>query len=282
MANKDGDRLIVLGLPAMGKTTFLAALWHVVESREVAGALELVKLEGNSEYISGLREKWLNCESLGRTTNGQISPVRMQLREPGGGLEAALTLPDISGETFRAHLVERSWTPEYAGLAAEASGALLFIHPNEITEPIRIDEAAPLAEAIGAEENGGGGRPWSDADIPTQVQLIELIQFHQVRMERPLRLGIIISAWDLVETQGKSPTEWLDKTMPLLGQFLDSNADSLFVRIFGISAQGGKLEAADQLLAKGSPSQRIKVVDDGTSSNDITRPISWLLKARTP
>lgn len=280
MADNNERRFLVIGLPSMGKTTFLAALWHVVESQEVPGSLQLVRLEGNREYVGKLRDKWIACEALGRTALGQVSLIQMKLRENGAGLEADLSLPDISGETFKTQLRERAWTVEYGELAGGVTGALVFIHPSEIVEPVRIDEAAPLADAIGAGD-AGGGRAWSFDDIPTQVQIVELLQFHRGRVPKPFHVGIVISAWDLVSGQGKSPNEWLEATLPLLGQFLRSNAESLPAKVFGVSAQGGALDAADVLLAKNRPSERIKVLDGASESSDITKPITWLLKAQT-
>lgn len=283
MADNEARRFLVIGLPDMGKTTFLAALWHVVESKEIASALQLVNVEGNREYIGKLREKWIACEALGRTAQGQVSVIQMRLRAAADGTEANLALPDVSGETFRTQLRDRAWTPEYAQLAAGVAGALVFIHPDEVTEPVRIEEAAPLAAAIAPEgtvEGAGAAKAWTHDDIPTQVNIVELLQFHRARTPGPFSVGIVVSAWDLVAAQGKTPTEWLDATLPLLGQFLRSNVDELPFKVFGVSAQGGELNAVDQLMAAAKPSERIQVADDREISHDITRPISWLLKTQ--
>ena len=37
---------LVVGLPGSGKTTFLAALWHALESAEVSLALQLTEVHG--------------------------------------------------------------------------------------------------------------------------------------------------------------------------------------------------------------------------------------------
>lgn len=284
MAGDNARRFLAIGLPSMGKTTFLAALWHVVESRELDAALLLARLEGNSEYISKLREKWIACEELGRTAQGQVSVIQMRLRETSSGDEANLALPDISGETFRTQLRDRAWTAEYAQLSASISGALIFVHPSEVTEPVRIDEAEPLVAAIGQEAAAAAAvevKPWTHDAIPTQVNVVELLQFHRARTRGPFCVGVVISAWDLVSGLGKTPSEWIESTMPLLGQFLRNNADEMPFKVFGVSAQGGDLAAVDSLTAVAKPSERIQVVDGLEISHDITRPIAWLLKART-
>ena len=58
---------LLIGLPETGKTTFLAALWQVVESDEVPGALRLEKLHGDREHLNKIRADWLCCSPMGRT-----------------------------------------------------------------------------------------------------------------------------------------------------------------------------------------------------------------------
>ena len=43
---------LMAGLPGTGKTTFLAALWHVAKSHEVEGSMRLEKREGDQEYLN--------------------------------------------------------------------------------------------------------------------------------------------------------------------------------------------------------------------------------------
>jgi stage III sporulation protein SpoIIIAA len=49
---------LIIGLPETGKTTFLAALWHVVTSEEVNESLRLERLHGDSKYLNEISAKW--------------------------------------------------------------------------------------------------------------------------------------------------------------------------------------------------------------------------------
>jgi hypothetical protein len=43
---------LMLGLPKAGKTTFLAALWHVLKPGEIPGSLLMGPREGDQEYLN--------------------------------------------------------------------------------------------------------------------------------------------------------------------------------------------------------------------------------------
>ena len=53
-------KLLMVGLPETGKTTYLAALWDVVNNpEEVEGALKLACLPVNAQYLNMISEKWI-------------------------------------------------------------------------------------------------------------------------------------------------------------------------------------------------------------------------------
>ena len=96
---------------------------------------------------------------------------------------------------------------------------------------------------------------------------------------------MVISAWDLVEKASftGTPQEYLTREMPLLRQFLESNNDLLEHTVFGVSAQGGDITVDEQkkaLLELDDALKRIKVLHGTEASQDITKPIAWLLEER--
>lgn len=69
----------------------------------------------------------------------------------------------------------------------------------------------------------------------------------------------------------------------MLRQFLESNDDLLEHTVFGVSAQGGDITVDEQkkaLLDLDDALKRIKVVHGTETSQDITKPIAWLLEER--
>jgi hypothetical protein len=108
-----------------------------------------------------------------------------------------------------------------------------------------------------------------------------LLQFVKyIRSDQAVQLAVVISAWDLVQVESQTwrPGDLVEKRMPLLWQYIKSNADVFNVVFFGISAQGGELKDSERLLEIGNPCDRVKLVEeDGTESTDITLPIKAIL-----
>jgi hypothetical protein len=167
--------------------------------------------------------------------------------------------------------------------AQDCTGAFLFIHPNEIqkTSVIRpsTDETSPeVTKPIKSSKN------WTPEQSSTQVQLVDILQILlQLRRERlPLRLAVIISAWDLVRSN-IPPTIWLDGRLPLLSQFIKANPDKIAANVFGISAQGGDLNTDFAALEKLEvPSKRCIAVEGLTLEPvSISAPLSFLVSKNT-
>jgi hypothetical protein len=284
------QKQILIGMQNAGKSTFIAALFHVVESGQVKEALQLVELGENREYLIDLRDRWLDCLELDRTKLGEEKFVTLRLIDPLSRQTTELIVPDVSGETFRDQWEKRKTTKVFDEVAREASGALLFVHPDMIRNPVRINENKQIASVLTPSESDEAAIPspaaqtpveWSPKFSPTQVKLIELLQ---ILMREPhvyplSKIAIIISAWDLVSDEYKEPSRWLAAELPMFHQFLRSNFDRVSHKVFGISAQGGPLNQ-EALLRTQHQAERIDVVTDipeEYSHHDITAPIKWLM-----
>jgi hypothetical protein len=277
-------RFLVVGFPSTGKTTFLAALWNIVESAEIKCSLVLKELHGNRGHLNKIRGKWLGCQALERTKPIDEQMVSMKLVHPDSGKTTEVFFPDMSGESFKSQWEKRHWTKWYAKLVEESAGILLFVHPDQVAEATRIDEANQLMAQLPSldfpiETTEEEFVEWDLSRTPTQVKLVELLQFiFAHRSAKLLRICIIVSAWDLICTSGKSPDEWVDSRLPLLSQYLRANLDNCSYKVFGVSAQGGDLEEdSDRLLEYAVPSKRIIVVGLDCRSHDLTSPVAWLM-----
>ena len=283
---------LIIGLPEAGKTTFLAALWHVVTSDEVPGSLKLLQLDGDRTYLNLIRKAWLKFEEIGRTVAQSEETVSMKLCQSDGAEPIDLVFPDMKGESFRQQWVNREWTKEYDELVREAQGILLFVHSLTSMGAERIDAALGEAVAALADEEDkaeemksideDGKLPeWNPLMAPPQVQLVELLQFidYQRIDENVIPIAVVISAWDIVIANYDSPQQWLSERLPLLDQYLRTNGERFPLRVYGVSAQGAPLDGdLTRLQEQTRQSDRIIVVNENGSTHDITSPIKWLMQ----
>jgi len=278
------SRLLMLGLRGSGKTTFLAALWHYLESAELSDRLALPQLQPHRDYLNSIRSNWLALKAVGRTSLRASSTVSLSLHDKTTGSDIDILVPDLSGESFRLQWSTRKAPVEYVSFARESTGVFLFVHPHRvkkthaITMPTEhgLDSVADRSDRILPAPN------WSPEQSSTQVQLVDLLQL-LLRMREvatPMRVAVIISAWDLIKVR-ISPLGWLDSRLPLLSQFLRANHGELASAIFGTSAQGGDLVTdRTRLLENSVPSSRGYAVKDGSIEPiAITAPLRFLLNA---
>ena len=170
----------------------------------------------------------------------------------------------------------------------EAKAIVLIVNGDTIKFPAWIVEQMAIAKGAGIDPAEVDLVDWSPHLAPTQVQVVELLQFLMTGdlFVGPRRLAVLISAWDEVEGDGLDPEEVLATKLPLLDQYLRNGRDPWTWRVWGVSAQGGvyedqdkgeQLEATAALRDLDRPSDRIKVVEGKTVSTDITLPLEWLI-----
>jgi hypothetical protein len=265
----------ILGLPVSGKTTFLAALWHLLNAGEIESRLVLDKLVGNHDHLNRVVGAWRRCEEVPRTSIADQTYVKIHAHDRQTDRKLILDFPDLSGESLELQFSSRSCTEEYLADFAKATGMIVFVNADRSTDPLSIVE---LQELVGpADDPNGQAKDWSANLVPEQARLVDLLQFLQEPPfeRRRRKMVIAISAWDVVQGN-RMPGQWLEQEMPLLNQFLKNNQQSFETVAFGVSAQGGNAKSErDKLLAQ-VPSERLRCVGPGIDSNDISLPIAWL------
>jgi GTPase SAR1 family protein len=284
-----GDfKFLMLGLRGSGKTTFLAALWHFIESGEIDDRLSIPLLQPDRDYLNAARNSWLAVKPVGRTTMRSTNNVSLTLLDKKLNAKIDMSLPDLSGESFRLQWVTRKVPKTYIEFARGCAGAFLFVHPNDVART-HVIKPLTVEQQPTEEEEGGSAIPvsanWTPAQSSTQAQLVDVLQLlmHMRETQTNMRVAIIISAWDVVRAK-IPPAVWLERRLPLLSQFIRANPDRMASEVFGVSAQGGDL-AADRasLLSASVPSSRSYVVR-GSSLDKmrITAPLQFLLDDREP
>ena len=280
--------VIVIGLPASGKTTFLAALWHLITEREVDTLLRFRTLAiGTTEHLNQIAARWREAKVQDRTSIGGNRLVSMNLQDIGG-TPVRITFPDVPGEAFLRMWEDRECEKEIETILC-GGDVLLFIHADSIRPPQWVVDEVALSKAIGLEVPEGEVVDWHPRLAPTQVQVVGLLQLlRQPPLDTgPRRLAIMLSAWDKAIGEGLSPEDYLTAKLPLLDQYLQSREDGWSWQIYGLSAQGGDYDSvspdadptaeAEWLRNLDSPSDRIRLVESESETNDLTRPLAWLM-----
>lgn len=272
----------ILGLPAAGKTSYLAALAYSLQQRAVETKLHWRNFTDDHQYLTSLAETWLKCEPVSRTSmvlQHQSLPIRLW---DDNDNVFDVTFPDLSGEIFQRQYTEREISRELSEHIINCDGVLLFLNPNEIIEPALISEL-PLASRTAGKNLAPAMEREAGKTDPTEVQLVELLQDidYLTNNERctTIPLVIVVSAWDVAEKKYSTPEDCLVARTPFLWQYLKANNDVFAVSYFGVSAQGGAFEsevAVNELYNQfeDCPAERIIVVDNtGKRSHDITLPL---------
>lgn len=304
---------VIMGLPASGKTTFLAALWHLLESQETNCRLTLDRYEGDFEYLNRIAEAWRTFQRVPRTSQVGDVDISLELIDRVTGAKSTAFFPDLAGETFDAQVEARQCRPELIEAVASDDGILFFISADVKGEGLSIVELNAAIPDLGmdvpspsADENGppeptveealdgeaepgaasetGARLEWQPKMVLAQVRVVQLLSdmLRSPFEPRRRRLAVIVSAWDLTRGSSLSPMQWLSERMPLVAQFLRSNQEAFESRVYGVSAQGVRLDDASAVrdAAKLVPSRRIEIVGDEGSGHDLTVPLVWLMSSR--
>jgi hypothetical protein len=290
----------IIGLPESGKTTFLAALWELVQERRVAKALTFDSIgENDHSYLQKIVKVWRKATEQARTRLTGLSAVRMNLKDCNGNL-VEVAMPDAPGEDFRA-MWENRELGRVLGDSLAQGNIMLFVNGNRVRAPAWVTERAAQRKATGRRQVDALAKEWDPSLAPTQVQLVDLLQLisHSPVGRADRRIVIMISAWDKVEGEKLTPEAFLAVKMPLLAQYIEAGRDGWTSRVYGVSAQGGEYDGndvndepveeggsrkrtkkgrdAERLRDVDIPAKRIRLVFGGHESIDLTEPLQWLM-----
>ncbi|HEY5588988.1 MAG TPA: hypothetical protein VIK86_08540, partial [Candidatus Paceibacterota bacterium] len=275
----------IMGLPSAGKTTYLAALWYSLQQPNKT-MLRLNKYIGNHKYLTKLSETWTGLEKVSRTSiDNEEKKLNISLVDMDKTIYE-VSFPDLSGESFQKQYVDREIDKDTAEYITKCGGILVFINPEETTPPPCFITEINYETRIAFQSIGELVVRKPLKDDPTEVQLVELLQFITfLRQQNHINIGIIVSAWDTLEPkQFNIPEKFIKEQLPLLWQYLYSNAMLFSVSYFGISAQGGPLENEgdiEKLANVTEPVHRIMVMDNyGNFSHDVTLPLLKVLQEK--
>ena len=149
--------VVIIGLPSSGKTTFLAALWHLITERDIETRLQFGNLRvGDATHLNAIAARWRDAKVQDRTAVAGNRLVSMNLLD-GAEQAVRVTFPDLPGEVFRRMWEERECEQNVADVL-RTGDVLLFVHADAIRAPRWVVDEVALSKALGLScpKRGGG------------------------------------------------------------------------------------------------------------------------------
>lgn len=274
--------IVICGLPESGKTTFLGALWHLITEREIRTSLTFGSLKNADHmHLNTIAARWRDALAQERTEVRSRRIVTMNLLD-SSGKPVRVGFPDLSGEAFRRMWEERDCEPEVGEILRSGEGILLFVNADHINSPRTIVQETDQMRALGiVEADNKEELEWDPSVSPTQVKIVDILQMlnSPPLYIGPRRIAVMLSAWDKIIEEKRTPESFLQDWLQLLDQYLKSGDGIEAWRVYGVSAQGGDFETeAEALRSKDIASTRIRLFSGDKESHDLTEPLQWLMQ----
>jgi hypothetical protein len=280
--NRATPRLLVLGGPYSGKSTYRAQLYQRVEHTD--GELRLIKSVGDMTALEG---------DVGRLVQG-LQPMHTNLDiyhsstllvADRSGRELALEFADYGGEQVQ-RIGENNSIPEaWIERVREASAWLFFLRIDQVRSTKSF-----MSHPVEAESKSAEGADLLQMDQSAEANAVETLQrllfvrgaSLRHRLQSP-RFGVLLSCWDeLPESERNKPIRTiLEQRAPLFHQFIINNWEPDQIKLWGLSSTERKLPEIEpdfEFARKGPEHMGYVVSDCGRVSSDLTEPVSWLIQ----
>jgi hypothetical protein len=284
---KTNRGVLMVGGPDMGKTNYLARLWGAAYKSKT-GILRADGLPDDLEHLDAILGTLISGTFAGRTKHEEHWHCEIPLKvENDGGFRGKLIVPDSPGEEWRRIYKNNEWSEVWENQIEDLRGCLCFVRPN--SKELR----APLDWMTCWNHFGSGNVDISLADeTPTQVEMVHWIQCllyaRRARKARTgkLRVGVVVSAWDALpgNLRNGTPLKYLESDLPLLHQFITTNAHAYEFAAFGVSIAGGDLKDDEDFrkeYQEGDPFAAGYVIHElggqRDESPDHTLPVAWAM-----
>lgn len=267
--------ILLAGLPAAGKSTFITALWAVEKDGKSGHLLTCDGMPSESSYIDSMRENWMVLKEVRRTAFAEPQEIVLPMKSRQTGEKINLSLPDFKGEIFQ-KILDNAVSKEIEDWCDKSNGILFMLNLGDyslkmLQEQVS-DETKPKVDLEKV--------VMTSSDIDPAIQNVLLLKYLYERMD-DIPIAICFSSWDTTDgIKGKSIDEWVLENHPCIYNYVKEHFSCY--KFYGISAQGadyGELDenSGDELAEKTTLKERAFVYTD-KKSFDITEPIDFLIK----
>ena len=274
-------KCFIAGLPKAGKTTYIAALWDIIQRRQGDFDLQFATNPENATYLNEIWEYWVKMENIERSKTPAPDDIKINVRRKSDGQEMELCIPDFMGEQFQ-KIIDRTLSENIKKWIESSDRMLYLINTLEDGSKDDMDDEEEEANPEGADRQEEREKalpltPERMMDVSQNLMVLKYIVTHT----NLKKIAIGISAWDKKMGAGQTPEEYLKRRSPVMYNFIKYHFED--VLYFGVSAQGfdysNKAEKATEMREKARQSNRafIAYATEETLSSDLTRPLNYLI-----
>ncbi|SCC70919.1 TRAFAC clade GTPase domain-containing protein [Acinetobacter albensis] len=264
---------LILGEPAAGKSNFLRMLaynWSlknssVIQTKTPSKLLSQDILQGY--VVDRTQESYKNFEWCLKYQDKVIN----------------IELPEYNGEEFLALAQSPEWSKEWVERIEDCNGIILVISADKDEV---YDLARPAESQVETQKNDKTGK---DNLINNDLNYIAFFQqlfcLKQIsrKTKKKIPLLIVMNFWDKVikDKIDINPEQKLKNELPWFYEFIKTNWDTEYLKIFGISPLG---DHAENLYVKSKyPDKPLKKVSDAKGKFVKSLPTqSWVVNNDNP
>ncbi len=278
MAEALPTRMCLVGLPATGKTTYIAALWAYLTSGAPNATYRVLTMPKDTKYLNAIANAWAARQDMPRSSTGATDTVEFTI-EIEGRDPVTVVLPDLPGELFL-NAIRRPAIDSVVAAAVETSDLLLFfVNGQEAKTFTPLGDQEPPEDAGHAEDESAALGELNefvvgelDADT-LNTELMERLCF-LLRDQSLPPIVVVVSAWDALEGKYASPEDWFRAEQPMSWQYVDGLRSQTTVGVVGVSAQGADYRDDPDIHHKPT-AERAWGRADTVTKTDIAGPLLW-------
>jgi GTPase SAR1 family protein len=266
-------KILLIGKPHSGKTTFIVQLYARVETNN--SALKLYKAVENLTPIIEATRALANGEEVKPTPTDKSTVICLPLQH--GEVKIDLDCPDYGGEQVN-HIIEnKEVDSKWVDLIKQSENWILFIKPTDLNTSYDLSNKTIKPEVL--EKGKGKSEEYSVSDQSYFIELLQIL-LHTKGQDSHFRnsktkLTIVLTCWDELASTS-TPRKELNKILPLLLNFIETNWIESKVNILGLSSLGFSLKNQENKIKyqeTGSEHFGYMLKSNGTKDDDITQLI---------
>lgn len=272
----ESKNILLAGLPAAGKSTYLTALWAVEKDGKSGHLLSCDGLPSESSYIDGMRENWMVLKEVRRTSFAEPQEIILPMKSGRTEEKINLSLPDFKGEVFQ-KVLDNVVSEKINVWCSKAEGILFMLNIGGSSPELLQEELSDTTKPKVDVEKV----VMTSNDITPAIQNVLLLKFLREEIG-DCPISLCFSCWDIVDCDAeKSVGDWVKENHPCIYNFVNEHFSHY--RYFGISAQGadyvGLDETKEDELAEKTTQKERAFVFTNKKSFDITEPIDFIISA---